>query len=235
VTQADVEPVTWGVIQLGRSLSAAQHAADIERMRALARRIVHYEVLITPVLPSTPRPAGWYDISDPSLEEYNLRSIDRFVDLSGLRSHLRPFYSEIARPSIDPELMIRMLIVGYCFGIRSERRLCDEVHLNLAYRWSAGSAWRAMCRTTRPSPRTGTAASAAVICCASCSRRRCAGASREGLVGGEGFAVDASLIKADTALGSGVSQDDDAAWGAASEVKPSSSPDQTRLPNGRER
>src|SRR4051812_18130386 len=63
-----------------------------------------------------------------------LRSIDRFVDLSGLRSHLRPFYSEIGRPSIDPELMIWMLIVGYCFGIRSERRLCEEVHLNLAYR-----------------------------------------------------------------------------------------------------
>ena len=64
-----------------------------------------------------------------------LRAIDRVVDLSGLRAHLRPFYSEIGRPSIDPELMIRMLIVGYCFGIRSERRLCDEVHLNLAYRW----------------------------------------------------------------------------------------------------
>ena len=46
-----------------------------------------------------------------------------------------PFYSAIGRPSIDPELMIRMLIVGYCFGIRSERRLCEEVHLNLAYRW----------------------------------------------------------------------------------------------------
>ncbi len=67
--------------------------------------------------------------------DHLLRSIDRFVDLSGLRSHLRPFYSEIGRPSIDPELMIRMLIVGYCFGIRSERRLCEEVHLNLAYRW----------------------------------------------------------------------------------------------------
>ena len=49
--------------------------------------------------------------------------------------HLAPFYSETGRPSIDPELLIRMLIVGYCFGIRSERRLCDEVHLNLAYRW----------------------------------------------------------------------------------------------------
>ena len=64
-----------------------------------------------------------------------LRSIDRFVDLSGIRQHLEPYYSSTGRPSIDPELMIRMLIVGYCFGIRSERLLCDEVHLNLAYRW----------------------------------------------------------------------------------------------------
>jgi len=67
--------------------------------------------------------------------DHLLRSIDRFVDLSGVRAHLRPFYSEIGRPSIDPELMIRMLLIGYCFGIRSERRLCEEVHLNLAYRW----------------------------------------------------------------------------------------------------
>jgi transposase len=67
--------------------------------------------------------------------DHLLRSIDRFVDLSGMREHLRPYYREVGRPSIDPELMIRMLIVGYCFGIRSERRLCDEVHLNLGYRW----------------------------------------------------------------------------------------------------
>jgi transposase len=64
-----------------------------------------------------------------------LRKIDRFVDLSGLRAHLGPYYSDVERPSIDPELTIRMLIVGYSFGIRSKRRLCDEVHLNLAYRW----------------------------------------------------------------------------------------------------
>lgn len=67
--------------------------------------------------------------------DHLIRSIDRFVDLSHIREHLRPFYSEMGRPSIDPELMIRMLLVGYCFGIRSERRLCEEVHLNLAYRW----------------------------------------------------------------------------------------------------
>ncbi len=56
-------------------------------------------------------------------------------DLSGLRRHLVSFYSHTGRPSIDPELMVRMLVVGYSFGIRSERRLCEEVHLNLAYRW----------------------------------------------------------------------------------------------------
>jgi transposase len=67
--------------------------------------------------------------------DHLLRAIDRFVDLDGVRQHLRPFYSPIGRPSIDPELLIRMLLVGYCFGIRSERRLCEEVHLNLAYRW----------------------------------------------------------------------------------------------------
>ena len=67
--------------------------------------------------------------------DHLLRSIGRFVDLSKLRRELAPFYSTLGRPSIDPELMVRMLIVGYCFGIRSERRLCEEVHLNLAYRW----------------------------------------------------------------------------------------------------
>ena len=67
--------------------------------------------------------------------DHLLRRIDRFVDLSGLREHLRPYYSETGRPSVDPELMIRMLLIGYCLGIRSERRLCEEVHLNLAYRW----------------------------------------------------------------------------------------------------
>ena len=68
-------------------------------------------------------------------EKHLLRAIDRLVETGGLRRELDPFYSAIGRPSIDPELMIRMLIIGYCFGIRSEWRLCEEVHLNLAYRW----------------------------------------------------------------------------------------------------
>ena len=67
--------------------------------------------------------------------DHLLRSIDRFVELGELRRELAAFYSTMGRPSVDPELMIRILIVGYCFGIRSERRLCEEIHLNLAYRW----------------------------------------------------------------------------------------------------
>jgi transposase len=67
--------------------------------------------------------------------DHLLRRIDRFVDCSELRQHLAGYYSATGRPSVDPELMIRMLLIGYCLGIRSERRLCEEVHLNLAYRW----------------------------------------------------------------------------------------------------
>jgi transposase len=65
-------------------------------------------------------------------QDHLLRSIDRFVDLNDIRHYLAEFYSHTGRPSIDPERLIRMLLVGYCFGIRSERRLCEEVHLNLA-------------------------------------------------------------------------------------------------------
>lgn len=64
-----------------------------------------------------------------------LRSIDQCLDLSNLRHYLTDFYSPIGRLSIDPERMNRMLIVVCCYGIRSERRLCEEAHLNLAYRW----------------------------------------------------------------------------------------------------
>ena len=76
-----------------------------------------------------------FNLEDHVPASHLLRGIDKFLDLTDLRAYLAPFYSHTGRPSIDPELMIRMLIVGYCFGIRSERRLCEEVHLNLAYRW----------------------------------------------------------------------------------------------------
>jgi transposase len=75
-----------------------------------------------------------FSINDHVPQDHLLRSIDRFVDLSSIRPHLAEFYSHTGRPSIDPELLIWMLLVGYCLGIRSERRLCEEVHLNLDYR-----------------------------------------------------------------------------------------------------
>ena len=109
--------------------------------------------------------------------DHLLRSINRFVDLSELRRDLGPFYSTLGRPSIDPELMIRMLIIGYCFGIRSERRLCEEVHLNLATGGSAGSGSTAMCPIIPPSRRTGMAVSARAICYDASLRRFCSAAS----------------------------------------------------------
>ena len=76
-----------------------------------------------------------FSLEDHVPQNHLLRLIDRFVDLNGIRAHLAAFYSHTGRPSIDPELMIRMLLVRHCSGIRSELRLCEEVHLNLAHRW----------------------------------------------------------------------------------------------------
>src|SRR6516162_2773887 len=168
-----------------------------------------------------------------------LRSIDRFVELDGLRRELSAFYSTIGRPSIAPELMIRMLLVGYCVGIRSERRLCEEVHLNLAYRWFCrlGLEGDVPDHSTFSKNRHGRFRDSDLL------RRmfetvlqRC---MREGLVGGEAFAVDASLIRADANRQKGIEGEkglppdaagraieeylsvlDDAAFGAATEVTP---------------
>ena len=171
--------------------------------------------------------------------DHLLRAIDRFVDLSDLRRDLAPFYSSMGRPSVDPELMIRMLVIGCCVGIRSERRLCEEVHLNLAYRWFCrlGLDGDVPDHSTFSKNRHGRFRESDLL------RRlfeavlqRCI---EEGLVGGEGFAVDASLIKADANRQKGVEGKkglspgatgravqeylavlDDAAFGAATEVTP---------------
>ena len=129
--------------------------------------------------------------------DHVLRSIDRVVDLSAIRAHLRPFYSELGRPSIDPELMIRMLIVGYCMGIRSERRLCEEVHLNLAYRWFCrlGLDGSVPDHSTFSKNRHGRFRDSDLL--RQLFETTVARCMAEGLVGGEGFAVDASMIKAD--------------------------------------
>jgi transposase len=129
--------------------------------------------------------------------DHLLRGIDRFLELSDLRRHLASFYSHTGRPSIDPELMVRMLLVGYCFGIRSERRLCEEVHLNLAYRWFCrlgledavpdhSSFSKNRHGRFRDSDAFRQLFEAVVDRCIT-----------EGLVGGEGFAIDASIIRAD--------------------------------------
>jgi transposase len=170
--------------------------------------------------------------------DHMLRKIDRFVDLSGIRAHLEPYYSEVGRPSIDPELMIRMLLVGYCYGIRSERRLCDEVHLNLAYRWFCrlGLDGDVPDHSTFSKNRHGRFRDSDLL------RRlfetvvgRC---MSEGLVGGEAFAVDASMVVADAHRQRGVASSgelasssnravteylsvlDDAAFGGATPVEP---------------
>ena len=129
--------------------------------------------------------------------DHLLRSIDRFVDLSAIREQLRPYYSEMGRPSIDPELMIRMLIVGYCMGIRSERRLCEEVHLNLAYRWFCrlGLNGDVPDHSTFSKTRHGRFRDSDLLRqLFEATVRRCIA---ERLVGGDGFAVDASLIRAE--------------------------------------
>ena len=168
-----------------------------------------------------------------------LRAIDRFVDLEGVRAHLAPFYSSTGRPSVDPELLIRMLIVGYCFGIRSERRLCEEVHLNLAYRWFCrlGLDGDVPDHSTFSKNRHGRFRDSDLLRhIFETVVRRC---MTEGLVGGDGFAVDASLIKADANRQRGIDGSaglspeassraideymavlDNAAFGAATEVTP---------------
>jgi len=138
-----------------------------------------------------------FNLDDHVPNDHLLRGIDRFLDLSELRQHLSPYYSHTGRPSIDPEMMVRMLIVGYCFGIRSERRLCEEVQLNLAYRW--------FCRLGLEDPvpdhssfsknRHGRFRDSDTL--RFVFERVLDRCLREGLVGGEGFAIDASVVKAD--------------------------------------
>lgn len=175
-------------------------------------------------------------------DDHQVRRIAAVLDLSWLRKGLAPHYSHTGRPSIDPELMIRMLILGYVFAIRSERALCREVQLNLAYRWFCGlgiedkipdhSAFtRARNERFREHDIFRQVFEGVVSACINAD-----------LVGGKGFAVDASLIAADankcgSTPGNAWSHDidpetveravqdylanlDDPTWGAASDVVP---------------
>src|SRR6202140_1876126 len=79
-----------------------------------------------------------FHLGDAVPEDHLVRKIAAALDLSWLRGELAPHYSSTGRPSIDPELMIRMLIIGYVFAIRSERAICRDLQVNLAYRWFCG-------------------------------------------------------------------------------------------------
>jgi len=175
-------------------------------------------------------------------DDHRVREIAAVLDLSWVHAELAPYYPRLGRPSIDPVLMLRMLILGYVFAIRSERLLCREVQVNLAYRWFCGlsiedkipdhSAFsRARNERFRDSDIFRRVFERVVEVCIAA-----------GLVGGEGFAVDASLIAADAnkqrsipgkdwdrnrdpetasrAVKEYLATLDDAAFGAASEVTP---------------
>jgi transposase len=175
-------------------------------------------------------------------DDHLVRGIAAVLDLSWVHAELAPYYPKIGRPSIDPVLMIRMLIIGYVFGIRSERLLCREVKVNMAYRWFCGlsiedkipdhSAFsRARNERFRDSDIFRRVFEHVVEMCIAA-----------GLVGGEGLAVDASLIVADAnkqrsipgkdwdkerdpkaasrAVKEYLATLDDAAFGAASDVTP---------------
>src|SRR5690349_1774533 len=174
--------------------------------------------------------------------DHPVREVAAVLDLSWVHSELAPYYPRIGRPSIDPVLMIRMLIIGYVFAIRSERALCRDVRVNLAYRWFCGLS----IEDKIPDHSAFSRARNERFCNSEIFRSvfervvgACIGA---GLVGGEGFAVDASLIVADankqrSTPGSQWNREldaqavsratkdylatlDDEAFGAASDVRP---------------
>jgi transposase len=183
-----------------------------------------------------------FSLDDVVPADHLVRRIDAVLDTSWVHRELRPYYSTLGRPSVDPELMIRMLIVGYVFAIRSEREICRDVQVNLAYRWFCGLGLedrvpnhsvfsRARSDRFRDSDLLRTLFEQVVMSCI-----------EAGLVGGRNFAVDASLIEADAnkqrsvpgsdwnrqrnldtasrAVKEYVDTLDDAAFGGASEVVP---------------
>lgn len=183
-----------------------------------------------------------FNLEDAVPDDHLVRRIDAALDLSWLRSELAPHYSSTGRPSIDPELMIRMLVVGYVFAIRSERLICREVQVNLAYRWFCKLGIEdgipdhsAFSRARNERFREGEVFRRVF-------ERVVETCIAGGLVGGEGFAVDASLIAADAnkqrsiaghdwrrdrdpkrssrAVKEYLATLDDTAWGAASDVVP---------------
>jgi len=159
-----------------------------------------------------------FDLDEVVPADHLVRQIEAVLDLSWVHQELAPYYSHTGRPSIDPALMIRMLIVGYAFAIRSERRLCSEVQVNLAYRWFCKLGIedkipdhsvfsRARHERFRESNALRRVFEGVVAMCIAA-----------GLVGGEAFSIDASLIKADVGRKKRVPGDQPIAWPEAEEA-----------------
>jgi len=153
-----------------------------------------------------------FDLDKAVPTDHLVRQIDGVLDLDWVHKELVPYYSHTGRPSIDPVLMIRMLIVGYVFALRSERRLCSEVRVNLAYRWFCKLGIeddipdhsvfsRARHERFRQSDALRRVFEEVVAKCIAA-----------GLVGGEALSVDASLIRADAGKKKRVHGDQPIAW-----------------------
>src|ERR1700749_3250355 len=175
-------------------------------------------------------------------DDHPVRQIAPVLDLSWVHSELARYYSRLGRAPIDPVLMIRMLIVGYVFAIRSERALCRDVRVNLAYRWFCGLSIEDKVPDHSAFSRARNERFRNSDIFRSVFERVVGACIGAGLVGGEGFAVDASLIVADAnkqrstpgrrwnkkrdveavsrATKEYLATLDDAAFGAASDVRP---------------
>jgi transposase len=139
----------------------------------------------------------YFRLEEQIPEDHLLRLLDRYIDFSFVRERLKTFYSSTGRPSIDPEVLMRLLLVGYLYGITSERRLLDEVRMHLAYRWFTRLDFNAEIpdHSTFSKNRHGRFRQSGVF------RevfeeivRRCVEA---GLVKGETLAVDGTMVAAD--------------------------------------
>ena len=151
-----------------------------------------------------------FRLEDRIPKDHLLRRMNVFVGaaLADLHKTLEPFYSDIGRPSVDPELMIRMLVVGYCYGIRSERRLCQEIELNLAYRWFCKLDIEDVIphHPTFSANRLGRFRESDIL--RHIFERMVWSAMAMGLVKGESFAVDASGIEANASRYHGKTPDE---------------------------
>jgi transposase len=154
-----------------------------------------------------------FRLDDRIPKDHLLRRIDVFVTpvLDKVRKQLRPHYSEIGRPSVDPELMMRMLIIGYCYGLRSERKLTQEVELHLAYRWFSrlDLDHKVPHHSTFSENRLHRFRESDLF--RNIFERVVAACMAAGLVKGEGFAVDASVMEANASRYHGKAPDE-IAW-----------------------